>query len=86
MIDTDACRDATGAVLLWQYDDGLHPLAYHSSKYAPAERNYGGGEKEFITLFLPFFFSPRRYIRRALNGIVTLMVCPQQFTLTMSRG
>ena len=34
-----------------QYDDGLHPLAYHSSKYAPAERNYGGGEKELLAIY-----------------------------------
>ena len=27
-----------------------------------------------------------QYIRRVLNGIVTLMVCPQQFTLIMNRG
>ena len=27
-----------------------------------------------------------RYIRRVLNGVVTLMVCPQQFTLIMNRG
>ena len=51
VIDTDACKDATGAVLLWKYDDGLHPIAYHSSKYAPAERNYGGGEKELLVIF-----------------------------------
>ena len=51
MIDTHACRDASGAVLLYQYDDGLHPLAYHSSKYAPAERNYGGGEKEVLVIY-----------------------------------
>ena len=27
VIDTDACRDATGTVLLQQYDDSLHPIA-----------------------------------------------------------
>ena len=51
MIDTNACKDATGIVLLWKYDDGLHPIAYHSSKYAPVERNYGGGEKELLASF-----------------------------------
>ena len=29
-IDTDACKDATGAVLLKQYDNGLQLIAYHS--------------------------------------------------------
>ena len=51
VIDTDACRDATGAVLLQQYDDGLHPLAYHSSKYAPVECNYGRGEKKLLAIY-----------------------------------
>ena len=26
-------------------------MAYHSSKYAPAERNYGGGEKELLAIY-----------------------------------
>ena len=51
MIDTDACRDATGAVLLQQYYDGLYLLAYHTSKYAPVECNYGGGEKELLAIY-----------------------------------
>ena len=50
VIDTDECKDATGAVLL-EHSDGLHPIAYHSSKYAPAERNYGGGKKELLAIF-----------------------------------
>ena len=51
VIDMDACSDATGAVLLQHYDDGLHPVAYHSYKYAPAEQNYGGGEKELLAIY-----------------------------------
>ena len=51
IIDTDACGDATGAVLLQQHADGLHPIAYHSSKYQPAERNYGAGDKELLAIF-----------------------------------
>ena len=51
MIDTDAHCDATRAVFVQQYDDGLYPLAYHSRKYAPAECNYGGGEKELLAIY-----------------------------------
>ena len=51
VVDTDACKDATGAVLLQEYSDSLHPIAYYSSKYAPAERNYGGGEKELLAIY-----------------------------------
>ena len=51
VVDTNACKDATGAVLLQEYSDGLHPIVYHSSKYAPAERSYGGGEKELLAIY-----------------------------------
>ena len=51
VIDTDAHKDATGAVLLQKYDEGLHPIAYHNRKYAPAEHNYGGGDKELLAIF-----------------------------------
>ena len=54
MIDIDACKDTTGAVLMQKYDDSLHPIAYHSSMYAPADHNYGGGEKELLVIFQVF--------------------------------
>ena len=50
VIDADVCKDTIGAVLLQKYDDGLHPIAYNSSKYALAEHN-GGGEKELLVIF-----------------------------------
>ena len=50
MIDIIAYKAATGAVLLQQYDDGLHPIVYYNSKYAQAERN-GGGEKKLLAIF-----------------------------------
>ena len=50
IVDTDACVNATGAALLQEYDDGLHPVAYHSSKYNPADRNYGAGDKELLAI------------------------------------
>ena len=51
VINTNAYKYAAGALLLRQYDDGLHLIAYHSSNYAPAERNYGGGKKELLAIF-----------------------------------
>ena len=49
-VDTDACINATGAVLLQEYSDVLQPVAYHSKKYCPAERNYGAGDKELLAI------------------------------------
>ena len=40
----------TGTALLQEYDDGLHTVTFHSSKYNPAERNYGTGGKELLAI------------------------------------
>ena len=50
IVDTNACINATGAVLLQEYDDGLHPVAFHSSRYNPAEHNYSTGDKELLAI------------------------------------
>ena len=50
IVDTDACVNATGAVILQEYSDGLHPVAFHSAKYNPAKRNYGAGDKELLAI------------------------------------
>ena len=42
--------NATGAVLLQEWDDGLHPVAFPSIKYNPAECNYGTGDKELLAI------------------------------------
>ena len=42
---------AVGAVLLQEYDDGFHPIAYFSKKYLPAERNYAPHNKELLAIF-----------------------------------
>ena len=50
VVDTDTCVNATGAVLLQKYSDGLHPVAFHSAKYNPAEHNYGARDKELLAI------------------------------------
>ena len=51
IMEPDASDLAVGAVLLQEYDDGLHPIAYFSKKYLPAERNYAPHDKELLTIF-----------------------------------
>ena len=75
VIATDACKYATGAVLLQKYDDGLHPIAYHSSKYTPVECNYGGGKKELW-----------QYTKHVSSGNVMLMVYRLPYILTTNHG
>ena len=51
MLETDACFDGLGAVLLQEGEDGkLHPVAYGSRSLTKAERNYHSGKTEFLTL------------------------------------
>ena len=44
------CINATGSVSLQEYKNGLHPVAFHLSKYNPAECNYGAGNKELLAI------------------------------------
>ena len=51
VVEPDASDLAVGAILLQEYDDGFHPIAYFSKKYLPAERNYAPHDKELLAIF-----------------------------------
>ena len=51
VVELDALDVAVGAVLLQQYNDRLHIVAYFSKKYIPAERKYAPHNKELSTIF-----------------------------------
>ena len=51
IVEPDASDLAVGSVLLQEYDNGLHPIAYFSKKYMPAERNYAPHDKELLAIF-----------------------------------
>ena len=42
---------AVAAILLKEYNDGFHAVAYFSKKYLPAERNYAPHDKELLAIF-----------------------------------
>ena len=73
VVDTDACVNATGAVLLQEYSDGLHPVAFHSAKYNPAECNYRAADKELLAI-----------IQACTKWRCYLEGLPSKITLTMS--
>ena len=51
VVEPNAFDLTVGAVLLQEYDDGFHPIAYFSKKYLPAERNYVPHDKELLAIF-----------------------------------
>ena len=51
VVEPNASDLAVGAILLQEYDDTFHPVAYFSKKYLPAERNYVPHNKDLLAIF-----------------------------------
>ena len=49
-IHADASGHSLGACLMQEFDDGPHPVAYHSRTFSPAERNYDIRDKENLAI------------------------------------
>jgi len=72
IIETDACNFAIGVVLLQQDDKGrLHLVAFHSTKFQPAEINYEINNKELLAV-VDAFKHWRRYCKGATHQIQVL--------------
>ena len=50
VLQTDACNDGIGGILLQEEDGIKHPIAYASKKLLPRERNYSTIEKECLAI------------------------------------
>ena len=51
VIETDASNYALDAVMSQECEDGhLHPVAFHSRKFKPAEINYGIHDKQMLAI------------------------------------
>ena len=69
LIETDASDFAIGAVLSQRDDEGrLHPIAFHSRKFQPAEINYEIHDKELLVI-VDAFKHWRRYCEGAQHQI-----------------
>ena len=54
ILETDASGFALGAVLMQEFDDGIHPVAFNSRSLLPAERNYDAHDKELAGVVFGF--------------------------------
>ena len=55
IVETDASDYALGAILSIQTDSGnIHPIAFHSHSFTPAEINYDTHNKELLAIFAAF--------------------------------
>jgi len=69
IIETDASNFAIGAVLSQRNEEGrLHPVAFHSQKFQPAEINYEIHDKELLAI-VDAFKHWRRYFEGATNQV-----------------
>ena len=54
IMETDASGYALGAVLMQEFSDGVHPIAFHSCSLLPAECNYDAHDKELAAVVYGF--------------------------------
>ena len=72
IVERDAADLALGAVLSQRDEEGrLHPLAFHSRKFQPAEINYEIHDKELLAI-VDAFKHWRRYCQGATHQVQVL--------------
>jgi len=54
VMETDASGYALGVVIAQEFEDGIHPIAFHSRSLLPAERNYDAHDKELAAVIFGF--------------------------------
>ena len=68
-MDTDALGYTLGVVISQEFEDGIHPIAFHSHGLLLAEANYDAHDKELAGVIFgfkcgrPLFLSPPRNVQ-----------------------
>ena len=53
-METDASGYALGVVIAQEFEDSVHPIAFHSRSLLPAEKNYNAHDKELAAVIFGF--------------------------------
>ena len=53
-METDTSGYALGVVIAQEFEDGIHPIAFHSRSLLPAEKNYNAHDKELTGVIFGF--------------------------------
>jgi len=54
IMETDASGYALRVVIAQEFEDGIHPIAFHSRSLLPAEKNYDAHDKELTSVIFGF--------------------------------
>jgi hypothetical protein len=54
ILETDASGYALGVVISQEFEDGVHPITFHSWSLQPAEKNYDAHDKELTAVVFGF--------------------------------
>ena len=68
IVETDASDFALGGILSQSHEKRLHPVAFHSRKFSPAEINYDIHDKELLAI-VDCFKKWRRYLEGAFHQV-----------------
>jgi len=67
-METDAFGYALGAVLMQEFLDGVHPIAFHSRNLLPTKHNYDAHDKELAVVVYGFKCG-RPFLLRAKHAV-----------------
>ena len=62
-METDASGYALGVVIAQEFEDGIHPIAFHSRSLLPAKKNYDAHNKELTGVIFGFKCSRPLFLR-----------------------
>ena len=85
IVETDRSDFALGGILSQNHEKRLHPIAFHSRRFSPAEINYDIHDKELLAI-VDCFKKWRRYLERALHQPAGLGSLPGDRSIALRKG